>query len=143
MTWRVLPLWVVAIWLFGCSDEAPAAKGDDAGGVGGSGAAVGGSTTGGKASAGQSNGGMSPGAVAGQGGSSLPPDPNGPRAFPGAEGFGTQTPGGRGGKVFVVTTLEGRPLLVDSGDTALDDAFPDVVRVWAGYKEELLYPVGK
>lgn len=40
-------------------------------------------------------------------------------------------------------TLEGRPLLVDSGDTALDDAFPDVVRVWAGYKEELLYPVGK
>ncbi len=40
-------------------------------------------------------------------------------------------------------TLEGRPLLVDSGDIALDDAFPDVVRVWAGYKEELLYPVGK
>lgn len=40
-------------------------------------------------------------------------------------------------------TLEGRPLLVDSGDVALDDAFPDVVRVWAGYKEELLYPVGK
>ncbi|NVJ12515.1 NAD(+)/NADH kinase, partial [Myxococcus sp. AM001] len=31
-------------------------------------------------------------------------------------------------------TLEGRPLLVDSGDVALDDAFPDVVRVWAGYK---------
>ncbi|WP_339414094.1 ATP-NAD kinase family protein [Pseudomonas sp. EA_35y_Pfl2_R5] len=40
-------------------------------------------------------------------------------------------------------TLEGRPLLVDSGDIALDDVFPDVVRVWAGYKEELLYPVGK
>ncbi|MDP2747754.1 ATP-NAD kinase family protein [Pseudomonas sp.] len=40
-------------------------------------------------------------------------------------------------------TLEGRPLLVDSGDVTLDDAFPDVVRVWAGYKEELLYPVGK
>lgn len=40
-------------------------------------------------------------------------------------------------------TLEGRPLLVDSGDTALDDAFPDAVRVWAGYKEELLYPLGK
>ncbi|MBU3054857.1 ATP-NAD kinase family protein [Pseudomonas indica] len=39
-------------------------------------------------------------------------------------------------------TLEGRPLLVDSGDSALDDSFPDVVRVWAGYKEELLYPVG-
>ena len=40
-------------------------------------------------------------------------------------------------------TLEGRPLLVDSGDVALDDAFPDVVRVWAGYKEELLYPLGR
>jgi predicted polyphosphate/ATP-dependent NAD kinase len=40
-------------------------------------------------------------------------------------------------------TLQGRPLLVDSGDVELDDAFPDVVRVWAGYKEELLYPVGK
>ncbi|MNF75338.1 hypothetical protein D3C84_574020 [compost metagenome] len=39
-------------------------------------------------------------------------------------------------------TLHGRPLLVDSGDPALDEAFPDAVRVWAGYKEELLYPVG-
>lgn len=39
-------------------------------------------------------------------------------------------------------TLEGRPLLVDSGEPALDEAFPDAVRVWAGYKEELLYPVG-
>ncbi|QKE63147.1 ATP-NAD kinase family protein [Aquipseudomonas campi] len=41
-----------------------------------------------------------------------------------------------------LATLEGRPLLVDSGDPALDEAFPDAVRVWAGYKEELLYPVG-
>lgn len=40
-------------------------------------------------------------------------------------------------------TLEGRPLLVDSGDIALDDAFPDAVRVWAGYKEELLYPLSR
>ena len=39
-------------------------------------------------------------------------------------------------------TLGGRPLLVDSGDPQLDDSFPDVVRVWAGYKEELLYPLG-
>jgi predicted polyphosphate/ATP-dependent NAD kinase len=41
-----------------------------------------------------------------------------------------------------LATLAGRPLLVDSGDSQLDDAFPDAVRVWAGYKEELLYPLG-
>ena len=41
-----------------------------------------------------------------------------------------------------LATLEGRPLLVDSGDVQLDASFPDVIRVWAGYKEELLYPVG-
>ncbi|HLD66346.1 MAG TPA: ATP-NAD kinase family protein [Pseudomonas sp.] len=40
-------------------------------------------------------------------------------------------------------TLEGRPLWVDSGDPDLDAAFPDAVRVWAGYKDELLYPVGR
>jgi predicted polyphosphate/ATP-dependent NAD kinase len=40
-------------------------------------------------------------------------------------------------------TLEGRPLLVDSGDAELDDSFPDVIRVLAGYKEELLYPVSQ
>jgi len=39
-------------------------------------------------------------------------------------------------------TLEGRPLLVDSGDATLDASFPAAVRVWAGYKEELLYPLG-
>lgn len=39
-------------------------------------------------------------------------------------------------------TLQGRPLLVDSGDPVLDDSFPAAVRVWAGYKEELLYPLG-
>ncbi|WP_339488375.1 ATP-NAD kinase family protein [Pseudomonas sp. EL_65y_Pfl2_R95] len=40
-----------------------------------------------------------------------------------------------------LSTLAGRPLLVDTGDISLDDAFPDVVKVWAGYKEELLYPL--
>ncbi len=40
-----------------------------------------------------------------------------------------------------LATLEGRPLLVDSGDVALDDSFPDVAKVWAGYKEELVYPL--
>ena len=42
-----------------------------------------------------------------------------------------------------LATLEGRPLLVDSGDVNLDDTFPDAVRVWAGYKEELLYPLSR
>ena len=41
-----------------------------------------------------------------------------------------------------LATLQGRPLLVDSGDPALDQAFPPAVRVWAGYREELLYPLG-
>lgn len=41
-----------------------------------------------------------------------------------------------------LATLAGRPLLVDSGDVQLDEAFPDAVRVWAGYQEELLYPLG-
>ena len=32
---------------------------------------------------------------------------NVPPAFPGAEGFGANTPGGRGGKVLLVTNLDG------------------------------------
>ncbi len=42
-----------------------------------------------------------------------------------------------------LATLEGRALLVDSGDPELDAAFPDAVRVWSGYREELLYPLGR
>ncbi len=41
-----------------------------------------------------------------------------------------------------LATLAGRPLLVDSGDPQLDGAFPDAIRVWTGYQEELLYPLG-
>ena len=36
-----------------------------------------------------------------------PPSAHALSAFPGAEGFGSQTPGGRGGPVLVVTTLAG------------------------------------
>lgn len=41
-----------------------------------------------------------------------------------------------------LATLAGRPLLVDSGDPQLDSEFPDAVRVWTGYQEEMLYPLG-
>ncbi|RPI87334.1 MAG: hypothetical protein EHM41_05380, partial [Chloroflexi bacterium] len=41
------------------------------------------------------------------------------KAFPGAEGFGTDTPGGRGGKVFYVTSL------ADSGPGTLREALTD------------------
>ena len=40
-------------------------------------------------------------------------------AFPGAEGYGKYTVGGRGGKVYVVTTLED----YDKGETPIEGSF--------------------
>jgi pectate lyase len=61
------------------------------------------STDGGRSDAGRSDGGARVDAF-------RPPRDGGPilagRSFPGAEGFGTDSPGGRGGRVFVVTTLD-------------------------------------
>jgi pectate lyase len=39
-------------------------------------------------------------------GTAIPVAAGGPLAFPGAEGFGAEAVGGRGGKVYIVTTLE-------------------------------------
>lgn len=52
-------------------------------------------------------------------------------AFPGAEGFGAGTPGGRGGKVYVVTTLadydKDEPLILGSLRAALETKEPVIV----------------
>ncbi|MCA0893872.1 ATP-NAD kinase family protein [Microbulbifer agarilyticus] len=40
-----------------------------------------------------------------------------------------------------VSELGGRPLLIDSGDPALDEAWSGFVRVVTGYRDEILYPL--
>lgn len=40
-----------------------------------------------------------------------------------------------------LTTLDGRPFLVDSGDVELDQQLTGLRRVLSGYREEMLYPV--
>ncbi|MEZ0113535.1 putative polyphosphate/ATP-dependent NAD kinase [Catenulispora sp. EB89] len=42
-----------------------------------------------------------------------------------------------------VVALGGRPLLVDTGDDALDRAFPRYVRVVVGWRRTILYPVNE
>lgn len=41
-----------------------------------------------------------------------------------------------------ITALEGRPLLVDSNDSALDQTFTGYRRVITGYGDTIMYPVG-
>jgi len=40
-----------------------------------------------------------------------------------------------------ITELGGRPLLIDSGDPALDDRWSGFIRVVTGYRDEILYPL--
>ncbi len=68
----------------------------------GSGGANGGTSSGGGGSGGSSANGGGGGGSSGGGGVVQ----GGLRAFAGAEGFGTETPGGRGGTVYEVTTLD-------------------------------------
>jgi pectate lyase len=98
---------VCAFALLGCSSSS-----DDDGKKAGTGGSVGtgGSGTGGSGTGGSGTGGSSTGGAGGSGGGNPQPPPtsctDAACAFPGAEGFGTDTPGGRGGQVIVVTTLD-------------------------------------
>ena len=40
-----------------------------------------------------------------------------------------------------ITELGGRPLLIDSGDPELDEAWSGFIRVVTGYRDEILYPL--
>lgn len=41
-----------------------------------------------------------------------------------------------------ITALEGRPLIVDSGDNDLDEAFSGTIEVTTGFQDQIIYPVG-
>jgi predicted polyphosphate/ATP-dependent NAD kinase len=55
---------------------------------------------------------------------------------------------GRGGLYVVATktklnALDGRPLIVDSGDPELDASLAGLIQVHTGYRDAVLYPVAK
>jgi predicted polyphosphate/ATP-dependent NAD kinase len=41
-----------------------------------------------------------------------------------------------------ISALQGRPLIVDSGDNELDDHFSGTIEVTTGYQDQIIYPVG-
>jgi len=41
-----------------------------------------------------------------------------------------------------ISALEGRPLIVDSGDNDLDEAFSGTIEVITGFQDQIIYPVG-
>jgi predicted polyphosphate/ATP-dependent NAD kinase len=41
-----------------------------------------------------------------------------------------------------ISALEGRPLIVDSGDNDLDAALSGTIEVTTGYQDHIIYPVG-